>query len=306
MATAGSATHATIDVAGRSSTDVGRAVGAAVGADGTYTVASVGHDTYQLVRTYRPTWAVALGILGIAFFGLGILCFLVRKTEVCTLKVVDGPTGAVLTITGKLAPATLAALRYALDGPSVAAESESGRAPGHHGPPPTGAPVTGLAEPPRAGTPGSASDLVILSSPIPPATHPASAPVEQDVEHTVHRVATGRACGSTGYWMRLPEGRVVPLVGTTLLGRDPAPLPGDVAPTLISLVDPSMQVSKTHLALRVLGDSLQVQDLHSTNGTVVNEPSGWRVALSGGESAPVKPGDSLELGGVRIEVGAGG
>lgn len=287
MATAGSSTHATIDVGGRSSVEVGRVVDEAVSAQGTYTLASAGHDTYQLVRSFRPTWAIALGVVGIPFLGLGVLVFLVRKTEVCTLKVVDGPTGAVLTVSGALLPTTLAALRQELhsssrtDPPAVRSALRV-TAPAEI-PAPEGAPAVG---PVVASPDGSAS--------------------EPDFEHTVHRASSRSAQGGRAYWLRLPEGRMVALTGTTLLGRDPTPLPGDVASTLVPLADPSMRVSKTHLALRVMGGALQAQDLHSTNGTVISEPSGGRVALSGGESAPVRPGAFLELGGVRIEVGVGG
>lgn len=324
MARAGSSTHATVDVAGCSSVEVGERVGAAVRSDGSYTVAPTGPETFHLVRTYRPIWAIVLGVLGTAFFGLGILLFLVRKTESCTLKVVNGPTGAVLTITGALLPTTLTALREALDRSATAAPQPATRvsltAPagspvaGLAAPemtPPVGLPARGLPSPPALTTPAGRpvaglAPPVSTAASMPPHSVPSVAAAgEPDVEHTVHR-ATAPAAGGGGYWVRLPEGRVVSLVGTTLLGRDPAPPPGEAAPTLIPLADPSMQVSKTHLALRVLGGALLVEDLHSTNGTVINEPSGWRMALSGGESAPVKPGAFLELGGVRIEVGAGG
>lgn len=321
MATAGSATQATIDVAGRSSNEVAHVVAAAVATEGTYTVAPAGPGAVQLVRTYRPTWAIAAGVLGLLFFGLGILFFLVRKTEVCTLKVVDGPTGAVLTVTGTLAATTrdavLAALSRGENGAQSASPASSASplptpapvvrsAPAASESAPTGAPRVGIPAPSAELAPPTGTS-VPLPAPLPlgaAAAHQRLADRDA-IDFTVHR-PTAVQGPSRGYVLRLPDGRSLPLVGTTLLGRDPASAGGaGPSPTLVALADPSFQVSKTHAAVRVAAGGVQVEDLHSTNGTVIAEPTGTRTTLRGGQVAAISPGSILELGGLRIEVVTG-
>jgi len=62
--------------------------------------------TQSYVRTYRPTWAVALGILLIPAFGLGLLLFLVRSRDHCNVVIEDGPYGVVALVSGRV-PASL-------------------------------------------------------------------------------------------------------------------------------------------------------------------------------------------------------
>ena len=56
-------------------------------------------------------------------------------------------------------------------------------------------------------------------------------------------------------------------------------------------------VSRRHAVIRRTDDGLEVRDLGSLNGTWVN---GWRV-----ERAVLRPGDTLQVGEVRVVVGHG-
>ena len=61
----------------------------------------------------------------------------------------------------------------------------------------------------------------------------------------------------------------------------------------IRLEDPS--VSHRHAMLRVRGQNVTIEDLHSTNGTRVND-----VAIE--QETPLAPGDQIDLGGVQLVV----
>jgi pSer/pThr/pTyr-binding forkhead associated (FHA) protein len=61
----------------------------------------------------------------------------------------------------------------------------------------------------------------------------------------------------------------------------------------IQLQDSS--VSHNHAVVRVRGARTTIEDLHSTNGTRVND-----VRIEG--RTPLAPGDHIDLGGVRLEV----
>ncbi|QGF23679.1 FHA domain-containing protein [Raineyella fluvialis] len=96
-----------------------------------------------------------------------------------------------------------------------------------------------------------------------------------------------------------------------LIGRAPSPDragPGVVA-KLMTVPSPSHDISRTHVKVEPVGRTVQVTDLHSTNGTVLitgpigGDPSlaGQRHQLVPGEPVAVQPGWILDLGdGVTI------
>ncbi|WOQ16647.1 FHA domain-containing protein [Raineyella sp. W15-4] len=96
-----------------------------------------------------------------------------------------------------------------------------------------------------------------------------------------------------------------------LIGRAPSPDragPGVVA-RLMTVPSPSHDISRTHVKVEPVGRTVQVTDLHSTNGTVLitgpigGDPSlaGQRHQLVPGEPVAVQPGWILDLGdGVTI------
>jgi hypothetical protein len=55
-----------------------------------------------VTRRYTPGWAVTLGILGLIFFLLGLLFFLVKKTETLTISISPrGETSSTVVISGE-------------------------------------------------------------------------------------------------------------------------------------------------------------------------------------------------------------
>lgn len=280
---AGGSVHATVDVAGRSTSEVSRAVERAMSGDGSYRSASVGTDTVQFVRTFRPMWALLGGLVGLPFFGLGLLLLFVRRTETCTMAVVNGPTGSVLTITGRLVSGRLEEIKAALS----SAHAENGN----------------VAYVGRAAAEASVQ-------PIPSVRVGLAGSLIPSTDETMARrhVRPQLAAESTAarYVILLPDGTSVPLEGTTLLGRDPSPTLAGTGARLVPVADPARQVSKTHLALRMEQAGLVAEDLHSTNGTGVTDPSGRWNALVPGRPEPISAGSALHLGDQRIEIVASG
>ena len=84
-----------------------------------------------------------------------------------------------------------------------------------------------------------------------------------------------------GWVAELDDGRVFPVRGLVLLGRNPQPEEGEADAELVKLPDESRTVSKTHLALGVDDAGLFVVDRGSTNGSTVTPP--------GEPTAPVGP-----------------
>ncbi|MFT4123777.1 MAG: FHA domain-containing protein [Microbacteriaceae bacterium] len=90
-----------------------------------------------------------------------------------------------------------------------------------------------------------------------------------------------------------PAGERIPLRSPAVIGRTPAAA-ADAVP--LALVDPSRSLSKTHARLSPVDERIRVEDLGSTNGTIVIEADGVETELG--------PGQWVELAGpVRLELG---
>lgn len=275
MARAGTTVHETVNVAGSSAADVSARVAMALARTEAYQLVELGPARHQVVRAYRPTWALVVGTFCLPLFGLGLLFLLVRRTESCTIAALHGPVGLVLSIDGRL-------LKLHVDDARRAALDHGSRTPAQ-------ASQTSSPEP------GLHSPIVVP----PAATAPASVP-GLDVT-----VARGKPLTSRPEQLalRLSDGRCLPLVGRVVIGRDPAySASGRVEETLVSIDDPSMSLSKTHLVVRADGGRVLVEDLHSTNGTEVAPPGGERQALTPGQPAGLTAGSRLHFGGHVAEV----
>lgn len=102
-----------------------------------------------------------------------------------------------------------------------------------------------------------------------------------------------------------PDGRVLAIDAPVIVGRHPAAprVPTGTAPRLVSVFSPNQEVSGTHAEFRVVGHSVVVSDLRSTNGTAVALPGARRQVLFGGQSAVVTAGAMIDLGdGVVLRV----
>lgn len=89
--------------------------------------------------------------------------------------------------------------------------------------------------------------------------------------------------------LKLDDGRVVALDRDVTVGR------GSAADGHIHL--DGERISRQHIALRIDGWDVLVEDLGSTNGTVIVEPDGSTpVALVAGEATPLRSGAVVYLG----------
>lgn len=103
----------------------------------------------------------------------------------------------------------------------------------------------------------------------------------------------------------LPDATEVPIEGVLLLGRSPradAAQATEIVPTLVTVHDPNGDVSRTHIRVSVEGWSVLIEDLRTTNGTVLESLDGSAKRLRAGEPRAVAEGDTADLGGgVRIQ-----
>jgi pSer/pThr/pTyr-binding forkhead associated (FHA) protein len=100
----------------------------------------------------------------------------------------------------------------------------------------------------------------------------------------------------------MADGQRQKLTGAILVGRDPAAdsrWPGAV---LMSVVDATKTVSKTHAVFEVDGSGLWVTDLHSSNGTFIDDPAGEELDAEPDMRIAAPDGSSVMLGDFLVKV----
>lgn len=104
--------------------------------------------------------------------------------------------------------------------------------------------------------------------------------------------------------LRLPDGRRLPIDAQMIIGRSPRAERSDgrALPTLVKIDRASSDVSRNHARIGVEGWNVVIEDLGSTNGTVILATDGTIRRLRGGETALLTAGVVVDLGGVRIHV----
>ncbi len=105
-----------------------------------------------------------------------------------------------------------------------------------------------------------------------------------------------------GWVIALDDGRQVAVKGVVLVGRAPAPRPGEQVADLISVTDNSRMVSKTHIAVGVDNKGVFVMDRGSTNGSAIAMPSGAYEPCPPGEQVRVREGQIISFGDHRMEI----
>ena len=104
----------------------------------------------------------------------------------------------------------------------------------------------------------------------------------------------------------LVDGQGIDLVGTVVLGRDPAPVASHPGAELVRLRDLDRSVSKTHAVIEIDGDRLRVTNLHSTNGVSVRRADGHLTGIAPGGTGELERGCRLMLGEFALDVGVDG
>lgn len=126
---------------------------------------------------------------------------------------------------------------------------------------------------------------------------------------TATDLSDARAGLPSGRSTRVPSVRVdgvtVHLDRPVVIGRRPA-LPRIVRgpePQLVTVRSPTGQVSSSHLLVRAEGEAVVVDDLRSTNGTVVRPAGATAFRMPAGASIVVLTGTVVEIGdGIAIEI----
>ncbi|MDY0907941.1 FHA domain-containing protein [Microbacterium sp. CFBP9034] len=105
--------------------------------------------------------------------------------------------------------------------------------------------------------------------------------------------------------IRVSTGQIMTLDRTVVIGRRPRStrVSGTDLPHLVAVDSPQQDISRSHVELRVEGDSILATDLHTTNGTTLLRPGVDPVRLHPGEGTVVVPGDVIDLGdGITVAI----
>jgi len=105
--------------------------------------------------------------------------------------------------------------------------------------------------------------------------------------------------------IRVSTGQVLLLDRTVVIGRRPRStrVSGTDLPHLVAVDSPQQDISRSHVELRVEGESIVATDLRTTNGTTLLRPGSDPVRLHPGEATVVIPGDVLDLGdGITVAI----
>jgi len=105
--------------------------------------------------------------------------------------------------------------------------------------------------------------------------------------------------------IRVSTGQVLPLDRTVVIGRRPRStrVSGTDLPHLVAVDSPQQDISRSHVELRVEGESIVATDLRTTNGTTLLRTGADPVRLHPGEATVVIPGDVLDLGdGITVAI----
>jgi hypothetical protein len=158
-------------------------------------------------------------------------------------------------------------------------------------PPPMSPPPIGrkpVIRKPLSRAPGPDVDAI-------PGQQPAQRPFADlaDLEAT-RIVALGRR--GERYVLQFSTGESSTVFGSGLVGRNPLPEPGEYFDQLVTVIDPSRSVSKTHLEFGQESGSFWVMDRYSGNGTIVREPDAPPVRCQPERRYRVTRGTRVEMG----------
>jgi hypothetical protein len=154
------------------------------------------------------------------------------------------------------------------------------------------APVSGAVEGADAERPGPEPEPEREPEPEPaPATPEPHAPDE--VEST--RMMASRGHGER-YVLQFSTGESIVVAGSGLIGRNPAPEPGEYVDELVSIFDVGKSVSKSHVEFGQESGRFWVSDRYSTNGTVIRQPDADPMRCEPGKRYHIARGSRVEIG----------
>lgn len=107
----------------------------------------------------------------------------------------------------------------------------------------------------------------------------------------------------TGGWcVVLPDGQRHPVARTLLVGRDASADGQWPGADLLSVIDTTNTVSKTHAVLEVDASGIWITDLNSTNGVFIELPSGDESDIIPAERTQVAAGSTIVLGDFELKL----
>ncbi|PZQ91807.1 MAG: hypothetical protein DI534_02290 [Leifsonia xyli] len=98
------------------------------------------------------------------------------------------------------------------------------------------------------------------------------------------------------YVLQFSTGESVVVAGTGLIGRNPAPEPGEFVDELVPIFDVGKSVSKSHIEFGQEAGRFWVSDRYSTNGTIVRQPDTAAVRCNPGKRYVIARGSRVEIG----------
>lgn len=120
-----------------------------------------------------------------------------------------------------------------------------------------------------------------------------AAPPAEEVEST--RVMASRG-GGERYVLQFSTGESFVVAGSGLIGRNPAPEPGEYVDELVAIFDVAKSVSKSHVEFGQDAGRFWVSDRYSTNGTIVRQPDAGPVRCEPGRRYLLARGSRVEIG----------
>lgn len=172
---------------------------------------------------------------------------------------------------------------------------------------PSSSPPAPAAMPAPAPAPSPAPVPAAMPAPAPPsAPLQAPAPAIPAPAPAPPAVAGATPVTPSDWVVSLDDGRRIDFTDCPriLIGRAPVARPDDGAATVVTVTDPEMSVSKTHLALAVTADGVWAIDRGSTNGTWLVEPDGSTSAVPTEGGILMPPGAELRFGAKSLRLSA--
>lgn len=135
-----------------------------------------------------------------------------------------------------------------------------------------------------------------------PTPEPSIVPPPLDLHEESHLDQTVVSPRNTPVTLVFDDGTSYVLEQGVVVGRDPQCDSSHQGAIRLQVDDPSLSVSKTHMALALKAGALLVEDLHSTNGTQVTTPEGQTSDVLPGSPIIVARGALIHFGDRSVRV----
>ena len=157
-------------------------------------------------------------------------------------------------------------------------------------------PVAKVPEGPVAGVSVADHGVESFDAPVVEASIVEAPNAEPSTVEPVDAVPAAEPVAVARFILQFSTGESVTVEGTGIIGRNPAPEPGEYFDHRIPILDASKSVSKTHLEFGQDGGTFWINDRHSGNGTGIRQPDAPRVRCDAGKRYLVPRGARVDIG----------